>query len=140
MLIWIQERSKYENCADAGMLSPPERGYESLLFLLIVILLRFLFALFAVLFALGATSFGFYFLAKHTIESVDLKFPLLACLGVGIAFAITTLVVNNQINFGEQAALIGFSLIFVFVFSRAPLTGLVWWLFKALATFLKQKW
>jgi len=139
MMNWMQERSKYEDYGDEGMPSPPERWYEFLLFLLVMILLPYLFALFAILFTLGVTLFGFYFLAKHTIESGDLKFPFLACVGVGVTFVITTLFVNNQINFGERAALIGFSLIFIFVFTLAPLTGLVWRLFKQKPAFLKHQ-
>jgi len=130
MMNWLQERSKYEDYGDEGIPSSPEKWYEFLLLLLVMALLPYLFALIAILFALGATSFGFYFLAKHTRESGELKFPTVACLGVIVAFVITTLFVNDQINFGEHAALIGFSSIFVFVFTLGPLIGLVWRLFK----------
>jgi hypothetical protein len=123
MMNWIQERSKNNYDDDEGVPSS-EKWYHFPLILLFMALLPYLFVIFAILFTLGITFFGFYFNTKHTVDSGDLKFPFLAWAGVGVAFVLTTLFANNQINLAEHAAIIGFSLIFIFVFTLAPLIGL----------------
>jgi len=125
---WMQERSKYQYYDENGEETappPPTKWYEVLGFLVAVILLPYLFGLFAILFTLGAMLFGFYYVTKYTADNGDLKFPYLAHAGVALAFILATLFDKQQINFGEHAAIIGFSLIFIFVFTLAPLAGLI---------------
>ncbi len=137
----MQERSKYEYYDENGDETtppPPTKWYEVLIFLVLVILLPYLFGLFAILFTLGVTLFGFYFVTKFTANHGELKFPFLACAGVGVAFVLATLYETHQINLGEHAALIGFSLIFIFVFTLAPLTGLLLLFFSLLFSAMKR--
>jgi len=84
--------------------------------------------------------FGFYFVTKYTVANGELKFPLLAYAGVALAFILATLFDNKQVNFGEHSAIIGFSLIFIFVFTLAPLIGASLFLIQSITNAFRANW
>jgi len=106
------------------------KWYEFPLFLLLMLPLAFIFAISEALFALAVLVHCFYDIAKNVSESGKLEYPRLVLIGVGIAIILPYLISNNLFYVSDHLIMTFCPLIFVILCTIAPLSGLVWRLFK----------
>ncbi len=139
---WMFEsRSKdyqYDEDLEGRSYVPIIKWYEVLLFPFLVLPLAIIFSISEALFALAVFAYFFYEIAKNVAESGKLESPRLTLTGAGIAIIIPTLISNNLFDVSDHPIITFCSSIFVIFFTLAPLTRLVWRLFKQKPTFLKQ--
>jgi hypothetical protein len=130
---WMFEsRSKdyyYDDDTEGGRL-PTIKWYEFLLFPFLMIPLAFIFTIFEVLSSLADFTYAFYEIAKNVSESGKLEYPKLVITGIGIAIILPYLTSNNLFEVSDHPIITFCALIFVIFCTVAPLTGLVWLLFK----------
>ena len=139
---WMFEsRSKdyqYDEDLERGSYVPTIKWYEFLLFPFIALPLAIIFAISEILFALAVFAYFFYEIAKNVADSGKLESPRLILTGIGIAIILPTLISNNLFDVSDHPIITFCAAVFVIVFTLAPLTGLVWRLFKQKPRFLKQ--
>ena len=138
---WMFEsRSKnwYDEDSEGGTHSPPMSGRDILLFPLYIVLFFIFFGILELLIPLGIIFHEFCSTAKRVSDHGELESPGLTLTGAGIAIVLPTLISNHIFDVSDHPIITFCAAIFVIVFTLAPLTGLVWRLFKQWAKFLKQ--
>lgn len=139
---WMFEsRSKnwYEEDSEGGTYSPPMSWRDILLFPLYIVLFFILFGIFELLIPLGIIFHEFYSTAKRVSDTGELESPGLTLTGVGIAIVLPTLISNHVFDVSDHPIIAFCASLFVIFFTLAPLTGLVWRLFKPKPMSGKQK-
>lgn len=140
---WMFEsRSKdyqYDEDVEGGSYVPSIKWYEALLFPFIVLPVAILFAISEVLCAFAVFAYSFYEIARNTAESGKLESPGLILTGIGIAILLPTLISNNLFYVSDHPISALCASLFVIFFTLAPLTGLVWRLFKQKRAFLNHR-
>jgi hypothetical protein len=117
---------------------PTIKWYEFLLFLFLMIPIAFIFAISDALFALAVFVYYSYNIAKNVSESGKLEYPRLFLIGACTAIILPYLISNNLFEVSDHPLITFCALIVVILCTIAPLTGLVWWIFKKSEHFLKS--
>jgi len=134
---WMFEsRSKnwYDEDSDGEIYLSSLKWYEILLIPVIAVVLMVLCAL-LFLFVLG---YGFYEIAQENYDKGGLEFPRLTMIGIFLTVILWFAHSKSGFEFSNHPFITYWSSIFVIYFTLAPLTGLVWRLFKQRPGFLKQ--
>ena len=137
MLNWMFEsRSKsYDYDEPEGeTYLPLLKWYEILLIPVVAVVLMVL----GTLFLLSVLGYGFYEIAQKSYEKGDLEFPRLTVPGILLTVILWIAHSKSGFEFSNHPFITYWSSIFIIYFTLAPLTGLVWWLFKQKPKFLKQ--
>lgn len=138
---WMFEsRSKnwYDEDSEGGTYSPPISCRDILLFPLSIVLFFIFFGIIELLIPVGIILHEFYSVAKRVSDSGELESPRLTLTGAGIAIILLTLISNHTFDISDHLIITFCAAAFVIVFTLAPLTGLVWRLFKQRPAFLKH--
>jgi hypothetical protein len=135
---WMFEsRSKngYDEDSDGGIYGSSLNWYEILLIPVVAVVLMLL-GTFWLLFIFG---YGFYEIAQKSYKTGGLEFPRLAMIGIFLTAILWVAHSRSGFEFSDHPFLTYWSLIFIITFTLAPLTGLVWRLFKQKPAFLKHE-
>ena len=138
MLNWMFEpRSKsYDYDEPEGeTYLPLLKWYEILLIPVVAVVLMVL----GTLFLVSVLGYGFYEIAQKSYEKGGLEFPRLTMIGIFLTGILWTAHSKFGFEFSNHPFITYWSSIYIIYLTLAPLTGLVWRLFKQKPTFLKQK-
>jgi hypothetical protein len=134
---WMFEsRSKnwYDEDSDGDIYWSSLNWYEILLIPFVAVVLMLL----GTLFLLSVFGYGFYEIAQKSYEKGVLEFPRLTMVGIFLTIFLWIAHSRSGFEFSDHPFLTYWSLIFIIFFTLAPLTGLVWRLFKRKPAFLKH--
>ena len=127
---WMYQSRSDNFCDEEGASSPPMQWHEIPLAILYFILFLIYFTIIEFLIPIGLICHEFYSTAKRVSESGKLDSPGLVVTGILLATTLLILVTNHLFDVTNHPFITICSSALCLFFTLAPLTGLVWRLFK----------